>query len=292
VSVILPAYNRLGHLRAAVASVLAQTCTDFELIVADDGSEAQTRDYLSTLGPPVRVLWLPHSGVPAVPRNAALRVARGQYLAFLDSDDLWLPHKLEIQLAFMAQRPGCRWSYHPCGRIDAAGREASSVGVRPWRAFGGNIVAPLLEIDALIATPTVMAERALVERVGGFDEAQRFCEDYDLWLRLALESDAGVLETPLALVRVHEDNFSQDRLGAHLGWVRVYGKMLRLVPDARLREICRRRRALSALSVATARWHRGRRGAALRDLVASARDGWRFAPWWRHALALSRVRLL
>jgi glycosyltransferase involved in cell wall biosynthesis len=289
VSVVLPTCNRLGHLRTAVASVLAQTCSDFELIIADDGSGEETRVFLQRLAnePKVRVLWLAHSGAPSVVRNAAIRAARGRYLAFLDSDDVWLPEKLARQLALMRARPECAWSYHPCGRIDAAGREASSAGVRPWRAFEGDIVGPLLEIDAMIATPAVMVERTLVERVGAFDEGQRFCEDYDLWLRLALDSDAAVVDERLALIRVHDDNFSQDRLGAHLGWVRLYGKMLRLVPDAPLRAICRRRRALSSLSVASARWQRGGRGEALRDLLASMRDGWCFAPWWRQASALA-----
>jgi len=131
---------------------------------------------------------------------------------------VWLPEKLERQVAFVAAHPALGWSYHPCRRIDAAGQEASSVGVQPWRPFEGNIVGPLLEIDALIATPSAMAESALVQRVGAFDHEQRFCEDYDLWLRLALASDAGPLHERLALIRVHEDHYSQDRLGAHVGW--------------------------------------------------------------------------
>ena len=89
VSVIVPTFNRLLYLRPAVASVFAQTLVDWELIIADDGSDEHTRAYLSALQsePRVSIIWLPHCGNPAAVRNRALRQARGEYLAFLDSDD-------------------------------------------------------------------------------------------------------------------------------------------------------------------------------------------------------------
>src|SRR5215831_3878723 len=238
VSVILPTYNRLAHLRESVASVLAQTCRDWELIIADDGSDEITREFLAALAEAhaqVQVLWLPHSGNPAASRNAALRLARGRYVAFLDSDDLWAPDKLEKQAAQLEASPARRWSYTRVRRIDERGAPASEAGVRPWKRIEGALFEALLNLEALVATPSVVAERTLVEAAGGFDEQQRFAEDYDLWLRLALRSEAAALDAPLASVRVHGDNYSQDRVGAHAGWVRLYSKMAGLAATPRLR---------------------------------------------------------
>src|ERR1700734_971226 len=100
VSIILPTFDRLRFLRPAVDSVLAQSFTDWELVIADDGSGADTRQYLRTLERDARItlIWLTHSGTPAIVRNAALGRAGGEYVAFMDSDDLWTPVKLERQL--------------------------------------------------------------------------------------------------------------------------------------------------------------------------------------------------
>ena len=285
VSVILPAYGRLEHLRACVASVLGQSLTTWELIIADDGSDDATRAWLAGIGDPrVRVLLLPHSGNPARVRNAALRVARGRYLAFLDSDDLWLPEKLERQLAAMSAAPARRWSYSRVQRIDAQGAPASEAGVQDWRRIEGAIVEPLLKIEALVATPAVVAERSLVEEAQGFDEGQQFCEDYDLWIRLALRSEATAVDQPLACVRVHDSNYSQDRSGAHAGWVRLYAKQSRLVGTPRLRALCRRQQARSGLALAASLGSRGEGRAARRAFAAAARVGWPYPRWWASAL--------
>jgi len=292
VSVVLPSYNRLAHLRSAVESVLAQRFTDFELLIADDGSDADTRAWLAGLHDPrVRVFALLHSGNPSAVRNHALRAARGHYVAFLDSDDVWLPDKLGHQFAVLQSQPLCRWNYHASGRIDAAGNPATWSGVKPWQAFDGDIVEALLEVHALIATPTVMAERTLLLEAGGFDEGQCFAEDYDLWLRLAMRSPVSTLAETLALVRVHSDNYSQDRLGAHLGWARLYEKMRGLLEPPRLRRVCRRQRARSLLYVAALQRNRGQRRAAAGSLLAAIRDGWRFARWWSEVGRLAGGRL-
>ncbi len=282
-SVILPAYNRPTYLRAAVASVRAQTLTDWELIIADDGSDGETRAFLSELREQrIRVLSLEHSGNPSVVRNAAIRAASGKFLAFLDSDDLWLPHKLERQLALMRATPSRRWSYTQVRRIDVEGNDAASAGVKPWRALDGDIVEPLLRLEALIATPSVIAERDLVLEAGAFDEQQRFCEDYDLWLRLAMRSEVAAFAEPLACVRVHLDNYSQDRMGAYEGWMRLYAKHGASL-NQRLRGICRQRHAICALTLATLYRRAGRTPLALRTFATSAADGWVSAPWWPRA---------
>src|SRR5689334_3462667 len=99
VAIVLPTFGRLHYLRSTVDCIYRQTFEDWELIIADDGSDAETREYLHSAGDSrVRVIWLSHTGVPAIVRNAALREARARYVAFLDSDDLWAPQKLERQV--------------------------------------------------------------------------------------------------------------------------------------------------------------------------------------------------
>ena len=195
VSIIMPTFNRLNFLRASVDSVFAQTFQSWELIVADDGSEGETAEYLSKLAdlPRVRLLRLAHTGNPGAVRNAALRVARGEYVAFLDSDDVWMPTKLEVQLAALRASGDCHWSYTDHVRINDAGQSINSER-NPRRTLpDGDIVEALLRLRAGTPTPTVMAERELIERAGGFDQQQGLHEDYDLWLRLALLSKVLVL---------------------------------------------------------------------------------------------------
>jgi glycosyltransferase involved in cell wall biosynthesis len=288
VSIILPSFNRLRFLRAAVASVLAQEFQDWELVIADDGSDEPTRQWLRTIDSGrTRVLWLQHSGNPARVRNAALAVARGALVAFLDSDDTWAPAKLARQLTAM-DGDAARWSYTACDRIDEHGRRIDSKVLAPPEA--GAMLEPLLALTAGIAMPTVVAERALLEEIGGFDERQRFAEFHDLCLRLALRARAARLPQPLSSVRAHREHFSADRAAAHADWMRLYDKMAGMMPEPRLRELCRRMRARMALKVARAQ-------AARRDPLAvrqALRDGavlsWP-ALWPGALLAWLRARL-
>lgn len=242
VSVVMPTYNRLEYLRTAIASVHAQTFDRWELIVVDDGSDAATRKFLRSL-PQSRttVVLGHHSGVPAVARNRGIALARGRYVAFLDSDDQWLPAKLHRQVALMESAPSRRWSYTAVRRIDADGHEIHTRSV-PWVPHSGQILEQVLRIDAQIATPTVMAELAFVRELGGFDERMRFTEDYDLWSRMALRSEVVVDTEPLAFVRSHEQHFTMDRAGSLRGWANLYAKMETLVPTGELRALCRKRR--------------------------------------------------
>jgi glycosyltransferase involved in cell wall biosynthesis len=290
VSAILPAYNRLAHLRAAVDCIRRQTLHDWEAVIADDGSDTPTREYLDAISDSrVHVLRLEHSGNPAAVRNAAIAEARGRFLAFIDSDDLWVAEKLERQLAAMALHPARRWSYTQVRRIDAGGNEAPGEGVAPWRAIEADLVAALLRIEALVATPSVIAERELVLEAGGFDVQQRFCEDYDLWLRLAMRSPASAISEPLACVRVHQDNYSQDRLGAYTGWLRLYEKHARLLTEARHRRICRQRSADSALSLAALYRDAGQSTQAREAFAHALTRGWTQLRWWpRAARVLAR----
>lgn len=292
VSIILPTYNRLHYLHSAVASVFAQTFTDWELVIADDGSDAATRSWLRGLDcpPQVRVIWLPHSGRPAVVRNAALRNATGEYCAFLDSDDLWLPRKLETQVRSHHLRTACGWSYTRFGLIDASGDPLRSPRNRHYPALSGWIVESLLATETVIALPSVLVSRRLLERVGLFDEGLVMCEDYELWLRLAAEARVQGIEEVLTLVRRHDEHSGTD-ITAWQERRRVIERVLKGCADARLAAILHRLRAELSAGLARSQATSGRRGEAVRTLMSSAPYGCRHHEWWLGAMAAA-VRVL
>jgi glycosyltransferase involved in cell wall biosynthesis len=282
VSIIVPTFNRLEFLPAAIGSVFAQTFTDWELIVADDGSHAPTRTYLQTLenAPRVRVLDLPHSGKPAAVRNAALRAARGRYVAFLDSDDMWLPRKLAAQLESLTRDPVAEWSYTRFEIVDAAGVALPGNRTARWKPLAGRIFEQILELQTVIAPTTVVASRELLERTGAFDETFTMFEDYELWLRLAACSAVVALDEPLALMRRHDQHSGSDVL-AWRDRGRVIEKLLRSGTSGRAYEILRRQRADVAAGLARSQVSAGQRAGALGTLLASSRYGWRHPSWWR-----------
>ncbi|MEO8017936.1 MAG: glycosyltransferase [Pseudomonadota bacterium] len=293
VSVVLPTFNRPGPLRVAIESVLAQTYTDWELIIADDGSDQATREYLRSLDDPrIRALWLEHSGNPSIARNAAIADARASLVAFLDSDDWWMPRKLETQLAAMARKPQCLWSYGKEILVDAHGEPVVDPGIKEWRPYEGSIAGDLLRIEALISTPTVIVARSLLELVGGFDAEQKFVGDYELWVRLALRSGVVAVSEPLVYVRIHREHYTGDRLGVHRGWCRLYRKFAGSIADSNLRALCRTSAATSELQVAQILWIRGEYRAAVAAVAHSSGEGWTHAAWWRKLLGLPVRALL
>ncbi len=206
VSVIVPTFNRREMVREAVASVLAQTVADFELIVVDDGSEDGTAECLEReFGGRLRLIRTPNRGVAAA-RNTGAGAARGEHLAFLDSDDLWQPRKLEAQLAHFARYPeseACQteeiWIRNGV-RVHPRRRHRKPDGDIFWRSLERCVVSP----------SAVMLRRDLFERLGGFDETLPACEDYDLWLRLGRTARVALIPEPLVVKRGgHPDQLSR-----------------------------------------------------------------------------------
>ncbi len=208
VSVIIPTYNRRNLVREAIASVLAQSFSDFELIVVDDGSNDGTAEAVHEF-PGVRYVYQPNRGVSAA-RNLAVSLSQGELIAFLDSDDLWQPRKLEQQVAFFVEHAEAQI----CQTEELWLR--NGVRVNPHnkhRKTGGDIFARSLEL-CLVSPSTVMLRRELFERTGGFDEALPACEDYDLWLRIAATMPIHLIETPLVIKRGgHVDQLSHKFWG-------------------------------------------------------------------------------
>jgi len=281
VSVVLPTFNRLRFLRPAVESVYAQTFTDWELIIADDGSDLETRQYLQSLAidPRATVLWLPHTGRPSVVRNAALQRAVGEYVAFLDSDDLWATRKLERQIETLRARFNCRWSYTAFVRVDGRGTPLAEEARRPWVPHEGDIFEQVVTGRASIRTPSVLARRQLIAQAGGFDEAMLSGEDYDLWLRLALYSEVAVVDEPLLYVRCHDESHTRDWQSAYAGRDRSLSLRQQLVDSGR-RSLLREERVRNALKLAATHADLRAQGRMLHVLWKSLPYSWTYPRWW------------
>ncbi len=287
VSVIMATYDREQFLRAAVESVLGQTFADFEFLIVDDGSREPARAVLrgyAAADRRVRPIFLAHSGIPSAVRNAAIRIARGDYVAFIDSDDAWTSDKLARQLAALAAAPGRRWSYTACLHIDERGRRFAPAGVEPWRAHRGRILDSVACLRAHAALPSIMVERALLLEAGSFDESLPLFEDHDLWLRLASRSDVVVIEDALLEVRRHGAHYSgSDALAVLECRERFLGRAAGFALSADACRELRRVRATNLARLAGARARAGERRAAFASLRASMGSGWRYARWWIEA---------
>jgi glycosyltransferase involved in cell wall biosynthesis len=280
VSVIMPTFNRLEYLRPAVESVFAQTLTQWELIIADDGSSADTRAYLQSLDDPrVKVIWLAHTGRPSAVTNVALRAARGEYVAFLDSDDLWLPKKLETQIASLQLHEQRAWSYTRFSLVDGSGKPLAAARTRAWPAPSGWILEKLLTGETVIAQPSVVVARVLLEHLGLLDEDLIMCYDDELWFRLAAHSEIDGIDEALTLVRRHHQHSGSDII-AWRDRRRVFEKMLSNSPGGHIGEMLRQLRAEMAIGLAKSEALFGKGLSALGTILSSARYSWRYRQWW------------
>ncbi|HZT04088.1 MAG TPA: glycosyltransferase [Steroidobacteraceae bacterium] len=285
VSIVMPTFNRLEFLPPTLDSVRAQTFTDWELIIADDGSgDGPTRDYLRSLddGERVRVLWLKHSGLQGVACNAAIRQARGTYVAFLDSDDIWLAGKLSRQIASLRLNSSRRWSCTHFAVIDSSGAIVRTGPRRAHQARSGWIREALLRSEISIALPSVVVERALLEQLGCLDEQLRMCADNELWFRLAALTEIDVVEETLTLIRRHNQHGGSDVI-AWEDRLRIFERLLREESGSSSERLLRSQRAVHEAGLARSQAASGRRREALATLLASAPHSCRYAGWWPNA---------
>lgn len=251
VSVILPTYNRARTLERAVRSVLAQTQPDLELLVVDDGSTDHTSQVLAGIHDPrLHVIRQDNRG-PAAARNAGIAAARGDWLAFQDSDDEWLPHKLAAQLA--AARNADIGFVLSGYQVDHPGMARA---IRPESALRrGNPIPDLLDGWPII-TPTWLVRRTLVQQLGGFDERLHCFEDWDLVFRLSDLTRMTAIAGPVLIKHGSTDSVCADpvRLRDATAWLLAHhGQRWRGHPW----RLARRYAALGCLQ-----YHTGQRDAA------------------------------
>ena len=203
VSIIIPTYNREKFIGAAIQSVLDQTYQDFEVIVVDDGSTDGTVDVVKEFSEKVRYIYQPNQGRSHA-RNHGLGLAKGRYIAFLDSDDLYLQEKLRLQVDFMEQHPEFGMVYTSACCMDEDGvplRATYEAEVSGWIYKDIAFFVPVT-----IALPTVMVRREIFESAGGFDENMDRFEDTDMWRRISKQCLIGAMHEYTCRLRTHLDN--------------------------------------------------------------------------------------
>ena len=206
ISVIIPTFNRAHVLLKAIDSVLKQTYKNFEVIVVDDGSTDGTTELLSSYIKEGKILYLKqeNKGVSSA-RNFGVKSSKGDWLAFLDSDDEWLKHKLQKQVELLTERPDLRL-VHGEELWVRNGKRVNQKKIH--QKFGGFIYEKCLPL-CLISPSAVMIERKLYEEMGGFDEEFTVCEDYDLWLKITSLYEVGFVSDPIIYkYGGHEDQLS------------------------------------------------------------------------------------
>ena len=236
ISVIIPTYNRAGMLGDAVGSVLGQTFRDYELIVVDDGSSDDIPRLLAAWADDITVLRTRRQGVAAA-RNYGVSNSAGRYLAFLDSDDLWLPEKLECQLSAHRNHPEMRISHTD----EIWVRKGRRVNPKDKHAKRGGWIFRYSLPMCRISPSSVIIERSLFEEVGGFDRRFCVCEDYELWLRITAANQVLYVDRKLTIKRGgHPDQLSAAAWGLDRFRVKALLKLLNLgiLSDDQRRDVC------------------------------------------------------
>ncbi len=219
VSIIIPAFNADNFIAETIESVLAQTYLSYEIIVVDDGSQDNTMDVVWPYRDMVNYIRQENGG-PSRARNRGIHEATGEYVAFLDADDLWMAHKLEKQVAFMDDHPHVGFCFADSVLFDASGEEQMTFfmtkTVLPTLPFiqekGGRILSRKVHQDLLyenfIVTASIMIRKEAFSDEDWFDECLFAAEDFDLWFRLAALSQGGYIPESLVKKRKHETNIS------------------------------------------------------------------------------------
>jgi glycosyltransferase involved in cell wall biosynthesis len=283
VSAAIITHNRAHYLDDAISSVLGQSFRDLELIVVDDGSTDDTAAVVARYDDPrLRYVRREHRG-KAVSRNAAFRLAEGDFVAFCDSDDFWRPDRLERQLAVFEEHPTVGMVHGQVELVDSAGRPLPERTAAQRADFSAahrkRATYASYAFNCCCLSSTILVRREVFDTVGPYD-SELPIEDYDFYLRLVLDFDVYFLDwPPLATYRVHDEKTTDEQLGA--GQIRTAEKHLAMleergdIPDARLA-----RRNFNLMIARTWRVlgdRRRARAAALRALRHGAPQALRFA---------------
>jgi len=265
VSVIMPAYNVAWCVGRAVDSALAQDIREREVIVVDDGSTDDTAQVLAGYGDAIRVLHQENRGMSAA-RNAGIRAARGDYIAFLDSDDWWLPGKLSRQVELMRSRPEIGFCSTAARVEDPKGQ---LLNLWPCRHARTDILETLFAENAAIAggCSAVVARKSLLDRTGLFDESLRGFEDPDLWMRLAAVSGYACIDEVLVVILRREKSVSRNLDAMRTAALRSMRKNRALLPVERQGRFWRNCLAGVYTDYAKPAYRAGRHGLALADTL-------------------------
>lgn len=237
VSVIIPTYNRASLLPRALESVFNQTFRDFELIVVDDGSTDATPDVLKRFNGKIKYIRQENQGTAAA-RNRGIQESQGEYIAFLDSDDYWVPEKLEEQVKVLDAHKNIGIVY---ARMPIINEKGERVGTKPAGVSGKNF-KELIEYWGDLPNSTVMTRRECFDKAGLFDTSLETMQDIDMWLRIARFYELYEIENKvLAYYYRHDNQITRNRLKVYRGRVAIFKKILNTsqerLPDAFLRRL-------------------------------------------------------
>jgi GT2 family glycosyltransferase len=209
VTILIPTFNRRTLLKRALNSVYKQTYTEFEVIVVDDGSTDGTEKMIRDLFPMVKYLSQSNSGVSSA-RNKGIASAKGKWLAFLDSDDEWLPQKLSKQMSLLKSKP----DYKICHTEEQWVRNGVKVNqMKKHKKTGGWIFLQCLPLCAM-SPSSIIIHHSIFSELGNFDTSLPACEDYDMWLRITAKHPVLFIEEPQIIkYGGHEDQLSKTHWG-------------------------------------------------------------------------------
>ncbi len=226
VSIIIPAYNSMKFLPETLASVWQQTFTDFEVLIIDDGSSDDIKEWVSQIADAkLKLISQPNQGASAA-RNQGIRAASGEYIAFLDADDLWMPTKLETHVSYLEQNPDIGLVYSWTAITDAQGKPTGRV-MTPTDE--GDIFIKILARN-IVVCPSVVVRRCCFDNVGLFIDSLRFNEDWEMWIRIASQYKFAVVKEPLVYYRQHANNTSKKWQSMEEGYKFVIEKTFQSVP--------------------------------------------------------------
>lgn len=228
VSVVIPAYNAMTYLPDTLNSVLQQTFSSFEVLIIDDGSTDHIQAWVAQniTDSRVKLIAQANQGLSAA-RNTGIANAQGEYIAFLDADDLWEPTKLEVQVHYLDNNSAVGLVYNWIGVIDAEGKPTG-------RVWGGNIEGNVLEEILqrnIIDCPSVLVRRKCFDELGVFDTMLRSVEDWDMWIRIATRYPFAVTKEPLVYYRQHASNMSKNWRVMEQAFHQVIEKSFQSVPS-------------------------------------------------------------
>lgn len=284
VSVVMPVYNVEAYVAEAVQSVLAQTFRDFELIIVDDGGQDRSVEICRQFQDPrIRIVSQANRGLAGA-RNTGIEASRGEFVALLDSDDRWLPHKLELHVIHLDNNPAIGLSYCPSRFISADGRrlrlkmKPKLSGIEPSDIFCrnpvGNGSAPVIRRSAL--ETIAFAHPAEPRRTCFFDEDLRQSEDIELWLRLALLGGVVCegIAMPLTEYRISGSGLSAQVIRQYASWQAVVDRLQRYAPGF-ARQHVDRARSYQLRYLARRALQLGDPNMAVTLLKEAARSSWR-----------------
>lgn len=228
ISVIVPVYNGAKTIRETLESVINQTFQDFELIVINDGSKDSTLKIVAEIKDPrLTVFSYPNAGL-AVSRNRGIKHAIGEYISFIDADDLWTPDKLEAQLNALQNNPQVAVAYSWTDYIDESSQFLRRGG---YVTANGNVLAKLLVVDFLENGSNPLIRRQALIDVGGFDESLPAAEDWDILLRLAAHYHFVAVPSPQILYRTSAHSMSANVLRQEAACVNVLKRAYARAPQ-------------------------------------------------------------